>query len=304
MLADRGIVRPIRPGQAGADGTRRCCAGAAARRPASSPGPLRTPRRAGDHRRARHAHLRRRSTGAPTRWRTRLVGPRGQGGRRRGDHVPQPPRLRGGHGGGGQAGRQRALPEHRVRRARSSRRSSSARSRSRSSTTRSSPTCSRRPARGASASSPGTTPSEPDDPTLEELIAGRVRRAARAAGGDAAARSSSPPGTTGTPKGANRGVARHRWTRRCRCCRRSRCSYRQTTPRRGAAVPLVGLRALHPGDAAGLHAGASPASSTPRTACALIERTRADSLVVVPVMMQRILEPARGDARAATTRRR
>ena len=50
------------------------------------------------------------------------------GGRRRRDHVPQPPRLHRGDRRRVEARRGRALPEHRVRRARSSPRSCSARS--------------------------------------------------------------------------------------------------------------------------------------------------------------------------------
>ncbi len=72
-------------------------------------------RRARDRGRPRHAHLRR-DRPPHERPRPRLLRPGRQGGRRRGHHVPQPPRFRGGHGGRGQARRARALPEHGVRR--------------------------------------------------------------------------------------------------------------------------------------------------------------------------------------------
>ena len=72
------------------------------------------PGRDGDRRRARHAHVRR-DPPAHQRDRPRPGGRRRQGGRRRGDHVPQPPLLRRGDRRGLQARRRRPLPEHRLR---------------------------------------------------------------------------------------------------------------------------------------------------------------------------------------------
>ena len=77
-------------------------------------GPL--PERDGDRRRARHAHLLR-GAHAHQRAGPLAVRPRRRRGRRRGDHVPQPPRLHRGDLRGLEAGRQLALPQHRLRRA-------------------------------------------------------------------------------------------------------------------------------------------------------------------------------------------
>ncbi len=96
---------------------------------------------------------------AQQRARALAVRPRRRGGRRRRDHVPQPPRLRRVDLRRVEARRQLALPQHRLRRAAADRGRRARAARRRSSTTRSSPGCWRRPARAASASSPGTTPS-------------------------------------------------------------------------------------------------------------------------------------------------
>ena len=114
------------------------------------------PGRAGDHRRARHADL---QGGRPAhqRARARPAQRRGGRGRRRGDHVPQPPRLDRRRGRLQQARRARAVPQHRVLRSaadrrRQAREAEGADPRPR---VRGGP---KTPARGASATSPGTTP--------------------------------------------------------------------------------------------------------------------------------------------------
>ena len=92
--------------------------------------------------------------------------------RRRGrDHVPQPPRLHRGDARRGQARRQRALPEHDVRRPAAGRGDASASSRRRSSTTRSSPACSTGSTTASPASSAWTDERGRRRPTLDSLIA-------------------------------------------------------------------------------------------------------------------------------------
>ncbi len=71
--------------------------------------------RAGDHRRARHADVRR-GPRAHQRARQRLARRRPRRGRRHRDHVPQPPRLHRGDRRGVEDRRPRPLPEHRLRR--------------------------------------------------------------------------------------------------------------------------------------------------------------------------------------------
>ena len=73
------------------------------------------PERHGDHRRARHAHLRR-GPRAHERARERVARRRPRRGRRHRHHVPQPPRVHRGHRRGVQDRRSRALPQHRLRR--------------------------------------------------------------------------------------------------------------------------------------------------------------------------------------------
>ena len=64
---------------------------------------------------------------------------------------------------------------------------------------------------------------------------------------------------------------------------------------RGAAVPHVGLRPPGPRDAAGLDGGAASHASTPSTALRTAQDERCQSMVVIPVMLQRMLalDPAR-----------
>ena len=95
-------------------------------------------------------------------------------------------------------------------------------------------------------------------------------------------------GTTGTPKGAPRKRGRHRRRGR-RCSRGCRCG---TAGARHIAAPLFhtwGFAHLALGDAARLDRGAAPQASTPRSACRSTQDERCDSLVVIPVMLQRIL---------------
>ena len=256
--------------QAGAGGTRRPLRWG--RSPAAGfiAGALRTPRRAGGHRRAGHAHL---PGGRPALQRAgaRFLGPRGQGGRRRGDHVPQPPRLRGGHGGGGQAGRQRALPEHRVRRARSSRRSSSARSRSRSIYDEEFADLLEEAGKRRKRFVAWHDTEEPGDPTLDELIDGSSVEAPvpPSETGRAIILTS---GTTGTPKGANRGVADIARPGRVAAVEDpAELPPDQRTWRRRCSTP--GGSPTSPWGCCWAPRWCSPASSTPRTAWPLIERT-------------------------------
>ena len=175
--------------------------------------------RSGDHRRARHAHV---PGGRPALQRAgaRSLGPRGQGGRWRGHHVPQPPRLRGGHGGGGQAGRQCALPEHRVcgpaahggRQAREAGGADLRRG-------------VRRPARGGRQAAQAIRrlarhrgARRPDPGRAHRWI---VRGGSRAAVRDGA-RDHPDLRDHRHAQGRQPVVAGRRWTRRCRCSRRSR----------------------------------------------------------------------------------
>ena len=109
-------------------------------------------------RRTRLAHLR---AGAPplqrARPRLRRDGDRLR--RRDRDHVPQPPRLHRDDPRRRQARRQRALPEHDVRRAAAGRGDAAREARRRSSTTRSSPGCSTASTRASRGSSAGPTAS-------------------------------------------------------------------------------------------------------------------------------------------------
>ena len=162
VLVDAGVIRPIRPDKLVKVLTTLARFG---RSPAAGHDlagrPL--PGRDDDRRRARHAHVRR---GPPrTNALAHALSDAGdQGGRRRGDHVPQPPRLHRVDRGRVEARRGRALPQHRLRRSAAHRGGQAREAGRRSSTTRSSPGCSRRPASGASASWPGTTPSAPPTP--------------------------------------------------------------------------------------------------------------------------------------------
>ena len=108
-----GLARPSRPGQAGARARVVRPARLDARRGLHHNAILR-PNEHGDHRRARHAHLRR-GARAHERARERVARRRPGRGRRHRDHVPQPPRLHRGHRGGLEDRRARPLPEHRVR---------------------------------------------------------------------------------------------------------------------------------------------------------------------------------------------
>ena len=90
---EAGIIRPTRPDKLVRIGARRCTAGARRRRPATPPRAIRYPDEHRDHRRARHAHLRRGPRAHATRSPTRFARPGHRGGRRRRDPLPQPPRL-------------------------------------------------------------------------------------------------------------------------------------------------------------------------------------------------------------------
>ena len=94
----------------------RCAAGGRPPAAAYASAAARYPDRAGARRRARHAHLRGGRTGAPTRSRASCARAGHRRRRRRGDHVPQPPRLHRGDRRLLEARRQRAVPEHRLRR--------------------------------------------------------------------------------------------------------------------------------------------------------------------------------------------
>ena len=150
---------------------------------------------------------------------------RRQRGRRRGDHVPQPPRLHRVHRRRVEARRRRALPQHRLRRPAARRGGRAREARRRSSTTRSSPGCSRTRASGASASSPGTTPRARRPDARRADRAGRpARRRPAAREGRAVILTSARPARRRAPRAATRS----RSTRPCRCSRRIPLQARQT----------------------------------------------------------------------------
>ena len=211
-------------------------------------------------------------------------------GRRRRDHVPQPPRLR----------RRDASPPP-------------------SSAPTSSTSTPRSPARSWSTCSSARSPTVViHDEEFTELLdeadtdATRVlawvderrrRRRDTARGADRrrapttptstrpsshAGSSSSPPGTTGTPKGAPRSEAGIE--RRGRAALADAAAPRLAHPHRRAAVPHLGLGAPRAGDAARLDGRAAPQVRPRGLPARRSSRTTCDSLVVIPVMLQRIMQ--------------
>ncbi len=209
--------------------------------------------RARRDRRPRHAHLRR-DRPAHQRARARARRPRREGGRRRRDHVPQPPRLRGGDGGRGEARCPRALSEHGLRRApagrgREAREAGRARVRSGV----------HRPARGRRHPAQalhrmGRQRGRRGRPHARPADRGLAHRAAGAAGGD---RQGDHPHERHDRYAQGRqpsvaDLARSRGVLPVEDPSQAGPGERD----RRAAVPLVGVRAFHHGDAARLDAGA------------------------------------------------
>ena len=231
-----------------------------------------------------------RRTNAP---RPRARRPRRRRGRQRRDHVPQPPRLhRRRRVALLQARRPRALPEHDVRRAadhRGVRAREAEGDRLRRGVRRA-----RRARRGigASASSPGRRPSRgrhADSCSRTSSRAATRRR--RAAGPEAGRVVILTSGTTGTPKGAPRRQPRVARRRSPRCSTASRCARARRTmsPRRCSTrgASRTGCSAI----GLSLDGRAAPRASTPRARLRATAQYRVPTrLVVVPVMLQRILE--------------
>ncbi len=198
-----GVVRPHAPVDPGAGGAHRPHVG---HRPGRRlPDPLSTLARAGLPRGRARQPDEPPGPRAQQRHRARADGPRGRGGRRRRRDVPQPPLLRRRERRSGQARRRRPLPQHRLRGTRSWSRCSSARSPASSCTTRSSPAWSGSADVGRPGARPGSTTRTPIAtcrPSTTWCGEGRPTTSGRPSA--MAASSSSPPGTTGTPKGAPR----------------------------------------------------------------------------------------------------
>ena len=140
-----GVIRPIRPDKLARDRPRAGALGRLARRGDRRPRRSPTPTTTMLIDEARLAQLRARCTGARTRSPGRSRERGRAAGRRGRDHGAQPPRLRRRDPGGLEAGRQRALHEHRLLGPAARRRDRARGARRRWSTTRSSPSCSARP---------------------------------------------------------------------------------------------------------------------------------------------------------------
>ena len=248
LLARAGVLRARAPRQA------RCARWLALLRWGPTPaaglrglGAIRYPDRAGDRRRARHAHLRASSHRAHQRAGATGCAAAGVG---EGDGVAIMCRNHRGFVEATvacvQARRERAVSEHAVRRPADRRRAA----------TREDPAAVdlrrgvRRPRaprarRGASASSPGASRQrQPRLPTLEQLIAAGAEHASsrrRPRTGRVVILTS---GTTGTPKGASRNQPRLARAGRGAVLEDPAAGARDDADRR-AAVSLLGLRALH-----------------------------------------------------------
>ena len=103
-------------------------------------------------------------------------------------------------------------------------------------------------------------------------------------------------GTTGTPKGAPRKQPDSLEPAAALFSKIPLQRARDDDDRR-ADVPLVGLRALHARRCRWPRRSCCGGASTPRRRCGRSPQHRASALVVVPVMLQRILELATGDDR-------
>ena len=261
---------------------------------------IRYPDRPAIDRRARHADLRARSTGAPTRSRASCA----TAGIGEGDGVAIMCRN---HRGFIEAtvacsklGAERAVSEHGVRGAADHRRARARAGPWRSSTTRSSPSSSREGAAGRKRFVAWTRARTPAgagaDPRLEDLIAARRRLRPGAAG------------RAGSRRDPHLRHDRHAEGRRAQTAGLARAGRgavledpaaraRDDDDRR-ADVPLVGLRALHARRCRCPRRSCCAAASTPRRRCAAIAQHRATTLALVPVMLQRILELGPADDRA------
>ena len=105
-------------------------------------------------------------------------------------------------------------------------------------------------------------------------------------------------------QGRQPGQPRARSARPRRCCPRSRCTRARRHDDRRAAVSLLGLRPHVLRHGAGLDRSSCAAASIPRRRCGRWPSTRPRRSIVVPVMLQRILELQPRDDRGATTPRR
>ena len=257
------------------------------------------PERDRDRRRARHAHLRR-GARAHQRARERVARRRARRGRRRRDHVPQPPRLHRGHRRRVEDRCARPLPEHGVRRSAAHR----GRPAREADGDRLRPGV-RRAARGR-----GQAPqalhrlgrrrlaARPDARGADRVRRHRVARAARRA------RPRSHP---------DLGHDRHAEGRRPQAARRTQPGDRAAVadPAEGgrahddrrAAVPLVGLRALHARAGAPLHLRAA-AQVRPRGHAVRDRPARVHVVPDGPGDAPAHPRAARGGAQRSTTCRR
>ena len=258
----------------------------------------RYPAARGDRRRARDARpsreVQRRTNALADELKAHGVGAR----RRRGDHVPQPSRLHRRDGRLLEARRQRAVPEHGLRRAPDHR-------------------CARARGSGGGDLRRGVQPSwsRPARAGRRRFVAwsepgARAGSDAAARGADRAGASSElqpPPekgrvviltsGTTGAPKGAARKQPDSLEPAAALFSKIPLRARRDDDDRR-AAVPLLGLRPLHACPAARARRSCCAGASTPRRRSRAVAQHRASALVVVPVMLQRILDLGPRDDRA------
>ena len=299
ILAERGRGAPDAARQARPPGQRPAPLGPQPRRGLHHRGHPQ-PRRARRDRRAGHADLQG-DRPAHQRAGRRPGRRRRQGGRRRGDHVPQPPRLRRGHRGQRQAGRPQPVPEHRVRRP-ADHRGGQARE------------------AGGDRVRPGVHRPAGGRRQPAQAVRGLGRRPRRARGPDARGADRGRPDRAAGAAGEHRqddhpdlGHHRHAQGRQPRLARHAGpghvvpvqdpAAVPGHVAHRGAAVPLVGLRALQPRPAAGHHAGAHAQVRARGVAAAdrPEQGRRAGGGAGDDAAHPR---PARGDARASTTCRR
>ena len=142
---------------------------------------------------------------------------------------------------------------------------------------------------GASATSPGTSrTAEPKDPPLEDLIARGDPRRRDPAVASAARRSSSPPARPGTPKGASRSQPKSL---------DPAAALLRVIPLKAREKTMIAAPMFHSWGFAHFTLGMSLSSTLvlkrkfdPEATLSLTAQHGCTALVVVPVMMQRILE--------------